>query len=837
MKTLLTASLTLISCTLPVSAAQIVLATHGQPQATIVIPANPAPKISLAAAELQHYVQAICGVELPLRQDGKRVEGVGLYIGECEVIKEGDLPAKELNPETYAIRVRDGNLLFLGRFPTPTYFAVVSFIEDYLGVRWFAPGELWEYVPQGKRGELKVNVSEVVKTPDTSPRIWSGHAWFDSWQAWNLRNKTVQSEVVPRRQFQNFLHRVFPPEKYGKDHPEYYPLVNGQRWIPPAGSSFWRPCESNPEVVRLTVEYARKWFDENPNIDSFSLGMDDISHLCSCPNCRALDPHPDSYEKGEFSDRHYKFVNAVAREIKKTHPDRYIGTLIYSIARKPPETVPKLEDNVFGFITETSALWWDEKIREADHALTREWARRCKHLSRYDYYGFACLTPRYYPHHVDEQIKFDKSLGLEGMYTEVYTFLPHTAPMIWAFAKLQWNHHLNVDNLLNEFFTKMYGTAAPIMKRYFDLLERSYNTPRPGRRGWEHRNIVNQALTMSVEDLDEGLRLLDRALTVAKDEKVKARIEIHRAALQYASYAIRPYWISQKLATMAVTDEHSAAEALRLSAQLSALAAEREKFWEEAPKRNDLLGETLRGLSSIKYLATGQVANLEKGGVVGTTRALAWYAQHAPEKLASVVADLHAMLRGPIGDRVKAWLWVEEHKPPNLLANPGFEEEGRNERAAEMDWKAVGAPRGWSTWSATTSTTFAVRSAKGLKDSAAASISNAQSACFLQTLRVSAGEKYLITCWVKPEPAGKHCGAYLAVRFRDEKGAWHQRTDLEPLVSITEDRAEWQPLTVMVTVPEGAGSLVVMLGARGQSEGAEALYDEAAVHRIPAELN
>jgi len=223
--------------------------------------------------------------------------------------------------------------------------------------------------------------------------------------------------------------------------------------------------------------------------------------------------------------------------------------------------------------------------------------------------------------------------------------------------------------------------------------------------------------------------------------------------------------------------------------------------------------------------------------VVGTTRALAWYAQHAPEKLASVVADLHAMLRGPIGDRVKAWLWVEEHKPPNLLANPGFEEEGRNERAAEMDWKAVGAPRGWSTWSATTSTTFAVRSAKGLKDSAAASISNAQSACFLQTLRVSAGEKYLITCWVKPEPAGKHCGAYLAVRFRDEKGAWHQRTDLEPLVSITEDRAEWQPLTVMVTVPEGAGSLVVMLGARGQSEGAEALYDEAAMYRIPAELN
>jgi len=218
--------------------------------------------------------------------------------------------------------VRGQTVLFEGRWPTPTCFAVYSFIEDDLGVRWFAPGDLWEYVPRGKRGELVVSVEERVKVPDTSPRIWSGHAWFPDWQAWDMRNKTVLSEVVPRREFQNNLYRVFPPSKYAKTHPEYYPLINGKRWIPSKGENHWRPCESNPDVLRLTVEYARKWFDTHPNIDSFSLGMDDISHLCGCANCRAMDPHPDSYEKHEFSDRHYKFVNAVAREIAKTHPDR-----------------------------------------------------------------------------------------------------------------------------------------------------------------------------------------------------------------------------------------------------------------------------------------------------------------------------------------------------------------------------------------------------------------------------------------------------------------------------------------------------------------------------------
>ena len=121
------------------------------------------------------------------------------------------------------------------------------------------------------------------------------------------------------------------------------------------------------------------------------------------------------------------------------------------------------------------------------------------------------FCPRVYPHTMAEQVKFDKSLGLEGMYTEVYTFLPHTAPMIWAFAKLQWDHTLDIDALLWDFYSKMYGDAAPRMKQYFDLLERSWGEPREGRRGWVHRNIVNQALSVSPQAVDAGFGLLAKA--------------------------------------------------------------------------------------------------------------------------------------------------------------------------------------------------------------------------------------------------------------------------------------------------------------------------------------
>jgi hypothetical protein len=828
METLLLASSAVFAAV--TRAEPISLARDGKPTATIVLPAQADPKLAGGALDLQHYVKAICGVELPTNRDGARVEGVGLYIGQCEPTKEADLPEAGPNPESFAIRVRDGSVFFTGRWPTPVRFAVDSFIEDCLGVRWFAPGELWEYVPAGKPGELTVQVRDVAGVPSTSPRVWSGHAWTEDWSAWNLRNKTVLSEVVPRRQFQNFLNQVFPPGKYAQEHPEYYPLIGGKRWIPGKDDRYWRPCESNPDVIRLTVEFARKWFDDRPNVDSFSLGMDDISHLCGCPNCRALDPHPESYEKREFSDRHYKFVNTIAREIARTHPDRYIGTLIYNIARKPPETVPKLEDNVFGFITETSALWWQEGLQEADHELTREWARRCRHLSRYDYYGFACMTPRYYPHHVAEQIRFDKSLGLEGMYIEVYTFLPDTAPMIWATAKLQWDHTLDIDVLLGEFYARMFGDAAPTMRAYFDLLERSYNSPREPH-GWEHRNIRAQALAISPEACDEGFRLLDQAAKQTTDPAVTQRIDIIRGGLQYGSYIIYAYGLSKQLMAAPVSDRASAEAVLGLTERLVKLSADRERFWAEAPKRDDLLGANLRGLLDMGYLVTGQAPSVEKGGLTGAMRVLAWYAQNAPDELAQVAARLKGA-GGPIAEIVDAWQWVKAQSPPNLVANPDFEDLSANENAPEMDWSNQGAPKGWSTWARTPAARFAVLAGEGRAGHAAA-MSGGDGGCYLHTVPAQPGERYLCTGWVKAVPSETLTDAKLSIRFRTPEGAWHASRDAEPSVDAIVGLTDWQPLVLLTTIPEGAGSLVLMLGTGDHPEGARTLFDDIALYKLP----
>ena len=831
-----------VSCFLPfvlasgAAAETIVLAQAGRPMATIVLPADAPANLADAAGDLQRYVNKICGVELPILRDGKSVAGTGLYIGRCEPSQDRDVPEESLNPETYAIRVRGGNLFFTGRYPTPTCFAVYSFIENALGVRWFAPGEAWEYVPKGVPGKLAVQQGAVVKVPDTSPRNWSGHAWFDSWKRWNLRNKTVEGEVVPRRSFQNFLHHVFAPSKYAKTHPEYYPLINGERWIPPEGFSHWRPCESNPEVIRLTVEYARKFFDERPTVDSFSLGMDDVVYLCGCKECRALDASSDSYKKREFSDRHYKFVNAVAREIARTHPQRYIGTLIYDIVRNPPKTVERLEDNVFGYLTEVSALWWEPGRREADHALTREWARRCKHLSRYDYYGMGTFTPRVYPHTVAEQVKFDKSCGLEGMYTEVYTFLPHTGPMIWAFAKLQWDASLGIDVLLNEFYTKMFGRAGQTMSRYFDVLERSWNTPRPGRRGWVHRNIINQALAISPEAVDEGMKLLAEAASQADDDLIRQRIDTIRAALQYAAYAIRTYAASAELIKTPIADASQAEQMLNQASKIVELRAERGPFYAAAMKREDLLGENLRGLAGFGYLLAGEVPNLERGSGIGAIRALEWYAEHAPEQLSKAATRLTESPRqaqSALGDLLRAWLWMRETHPPNLVKNPGFEDDGQKQTPQGQDQKIEAVPSEWSTWASRPVVQFSTRKGYGRNGSFAASIiGNGESAAYLQSFTVQPGQRYLCIGSARSSPAGQDASGVIGIRFQKPDGSWHPREDLEPRAHMVE-QSDWQPLILLATVPQEAGRLVLLLSADHQPEKAAILFDDLQLYQLP----
>jgi len=833
-------ALALAGCSAQVHAGPLTFVKNGQPNATIVLQADAPQPMQEAAADLQKYLQKISGVQLPLKTDGKDVPGITMNVGKTDSAQAGDFPDAKLNPETYAITQRGDDVYFEGNYPSPTAFAVYSFLQDQLGVRWFAPGDDWEFVPQNKdKSTFTVEVKNVVSVPGTTPRVWSGHGWFDDWKAWDLRNKAVVSEKVFRRNFQNNMYRIFPPSKYAKTHPEYYPLVNGKRWIPDSDNyRYWWPCIGNPDVQRITEEYIHQWFKDHPDQDSFSLGMDDIAYMCSDPLCRAMDAHSDDYEKRQFSDRFYKFINIIAKQVKKTDPDKYIGTLIYSIALKPPVDVPKLEDNVFGFIADGSAAqWYQEGKKDEWMSTTKEWANRVKILSRYDYFGMGTFAPRVFPHAMAEMMDFDNSLGFEGSYVEMYTFLPQTAPMIWAFAQKQWNPKLKIDDLLHEFYTKMYGPAAPTMKKYFSLMEKSWNTERPGHTGWVHRNIIHQATSISPEAVDEGMALLNKAYNQAPTALEKKRIDVTRGALQYACYAIKEYALAQQISSREINNAADAEATQEAAKQLGNLIAERQEYWPEALERQDLLGENLRGLKGMilgngdTYLQTN-TAPLDNPAIPGVLRLVGWYSENQPQKAAAISQQLMASFpEGNIRDSISSWNWVQQNHPASLLKNGNFEDTSANTAAAaEEDWSSKGAPANWSTWSSQSKAKFlkaAGKSGNGFR--VQSNLNGGDNAVIIQNAKLDPAKKYLGVAWVKSLNASEAVNATLTFRFRTDKG-WFTGKGAT-ISSGASPSTEWQPVIVSASVPEGATAMALMLGTNH----GDAIFDDAALYEIPAQ--
>ncbi len=820
------------------SASPVTLIKDGKANASIVVQKEAPAPVKKSATDLQLYLKKLTSVELPLITDGPEVKGASLNVGRTSTAQDSDFPDLQMNPETYAITQRGGNIYFAGNHPSPIAFAVYSFLQDQLGIRWFAPGEDWEYVPvlsEEKKRNFTIDVQNVVSEPSTSPRIWSGHQWTQDWKDWCLRNKAVQSEKVNRRNFQNYIHRVFPPSKYGKTHPEYYPLIKGERWIPDSdGRTDWWPCMGSPEVQRVTVEYIREHFRKHPESDSFSLGMDDIYHMCDDPQCHALDGDPveSPNRRKAYSSRFYKFVNIIAKEIKKSNPDKFIGILIYSITVEPPSDVLKMEDNVFGFLADGSVAQWYQPGKKAEWMeRTREWRKRVKYLSRYDYYGMGTHVPRVFPHAISESIQFDKELKFEGMYVELYTFLPQTAPMIWAFAQQQWDSGKNIDFLLHDFYSKMFPDSATEVQAYFDLMEYSWNSNRPDHTGWVHRNLLHQATSISAEAVELGREKLVEAIALAKTSLEKKRLDVILGGLQFGSYAVLQYDLAQRLGEAQINSKAQAEAAKRELMNLAELIRDRRVFWDSAVERQDLLGANARamlapGRRGRSYIQTDFTV-LERPAIPALLGLLSWYRSHQPDQEATLVAELNdSFTEGLLHDILAARHNLDRARRAevkSLLTNHEF----RVTAGGKI-------PEKWSQWSRHNTANFSIASGRESQESAVRiEVPETEPAkhdigVVYQNLSAKPGNQYVATVWTKLDNIDRAGNVSLTLHWSGKSGRLQRSVSR---VSAAKSEG-WQQLVVTGVAPEETSSVAVQFGAEDTSAsftGVECFLIEASV--------
>ncbi|WP_391572524.1 DUF4838 domain-containing protein, partial [Cohnella sp.] len=535
----------------------VAVAINGQAQGYVVVPAEADPKVSGAADALIQYVMKSTGAALTkLTDEELEMNGspagldTAIYVGlsreEDTAYLDGKL--EDLDDDGYVIDARNDTLTIVGPTDSGTQYGVYEFLERYVGVRWLLPGPNGEDVPASS--DLYVPTGTIQEEPAYKSRgLYGVHtdSFFfspdneDNYQ-WGVVNRT-NNRIIGYNHYLWYLFVSlpgYPGENYATTHPEFYPLRNGERFIP-TSDVLWQPCFTEEGTVTAAVSSIVAYFNANPEATSFSLAVNDGGGFCEAEPDHPANPHRlNSIGLPDMSDIYYDWVNKVVEGVLQVHPDKWFGVLAYQEVNDPPSF--KLNDRVIPYFTKDRMTWIDDGIRAKDQGTTEQWTAVSANLAFYDYvYGTPYMVPRVYPHQMAEYLRFGKENGVIAYFAEL---LPNwgEGPKPWLLTKLLWDPERNVDAMLNDWYVRAVGAeAAPDLKAYFDHWE-SFWTDRIKDTEWfeERKGITYLSYywgtyleAVTAQEMEDSRSLLESVLAKAVTPQQKARAEMLFKQFEY----------------------------------------------------------------------------------------------------------------------------------------------------------------------------------------------------------------------------------------------------------------------------------------------------------------
>ena len=535
---------------------EVALVEKGQAMAVIVLAPNASVSERTAANELAVYLQRLTGAEFavvkPADAAGKSMIAVGPGAAKAvapnmDLAKEGN---NGLGEDGIVLKTAPPHLVLTGAEGAKrgTLYAVYEFLERVGGVRWWTPTE--EFVPS--KLDLSVPALETRYTPPflyretlcgaIRPFVWEHTAEVPQFAVRMRQNghfPKIPDAWGGHYTLIGWCHTFFgheglmPPEKYFKDHPDWYSEINGNRKWEQA-----QLCMTNEamlaELTRNVLERIRK----NPDAGMISVAQNDWAGNCQCAACKAMDD-----AEGSPAGSLLHGINRVAEGVEKEFPGFYIETLAYQYTRKPPKTIrPRRNVIVRLAVIERSAV---QPIESDVNRPLREdieaWSKVATNLYIWDY--TANLNHPFTPE--PRASTFGPDLRLYKRRGAISVFCEHShgsSPIsdfdqlhTWLLSKLLWNPDQDDLALRREFLDGYYGAAGEAIGRYLNLL-----TEKVGNRRISSWSGDPDAEWMDLETMNQATRLFDAAAkAVAADSVLTARVQ--RARLSLDAQWLRGY--------------------------------------------------------------------------------------------------------------------------------------------------------------------------------------------------------------------------------------------------------------------------------------------------------
>jgi hypothetical protein len=431
------------------------LARNGKSDVSVFVDAAASASVIANIDTLRRYIREISGADLPITHTVSK-------LGHQVIVEIGaslfsDLNLNDLGNDGFRIKTSGRNLYVIAHTDYGFQNAVYTFLESYLGCRMYSPPVI--IIP--KQATIILPEINDTQMPPITFRMQDFHE--QAYAAWHKLNS--------HEDFGLFVHTfqpLVPPEKYFKEHPEYFSLLNGNRT--PNGQL----CLTNPDVFRIVVEELQTLMKAKPEATFWSVSQNDTYSPCECDNCRAI----DSAEGGP-SGSILAFVNRIADEF----PDKTISTLAYQYSRSAPKHImPRPNVNIMLCSIECNRQkpLADDPSSASYVKDVEDWCKLTHNIFLWDYViQFRNLvSPFPNLHTLQPNIQFFAKNGIKSVFEQGFAEMHGEFAELRAYliSKLLWNPDINVDSVMNDFLHGFYGKAAPFVRQYIDTMRAALET-------------------------------------------------------------------------------------------------------------------------------------------------------------------------------------------------------------------------------------------------------------------------------------------------------------------------------------------------------------------------
>ena len=516
----------LFCCTL--LSAQVVLVKGGKAKGRIVC-AHGDAQTEAAATLLQDFVQRLSGVEVPITREADRLRKGDVVIGGA---------ASHDAEDGFEITEHDARLYVNTGGGSGAINGVVWLLEHELGVHYYAK-DFYTFDATNKANIILG--SSLAASPQSGGlrgapafRYRQTHSYgcedpiYRQWFAL----EEPKDEFIAGMWVHTFNH-ILPASRFGKQHPEWYSFLNGERR--PGDHSQW--CLSNPEVLEACAQQLDSIFKANPTMKMISVSQNDGNDTyCHCDACARI-----YKEEGAVSGAYIRFMNELARRF----PDKQISTLAYLFTCQPPKKVKPLPNvNIMLCdidckrevpLTDNESGRWFMDAMEG-------WSAISNNIFVWDYGinfdnqvspfpNFHILQKNIQLFHKNHTtMHFAQVNGARGTdFAELRAYM---------LAKLMWNPYCDADSLQQSFMRGYYGDAAPDLSQYLKLLEGGLLASHKDL--WIYDSPITHKDGMLCPQLLKTYdELFDRAeAAVADDPVLLEHVRVSRLPLQYSKLEI-----------------------------------------------------------------------------------------------------------------------------------------------------------------------------------------------------------------------------------------------------------------------------------------------------------